>query len=318
MLFADNTEEHPGETLRAYEETCGIHALREEKDGYVLTHMKPEETPLISIIIPTRDLAEDLETCISSVFAKTSYPNFEILILDNNSEKEETFRYFEKVQKEHDNVRVIEMKMPFNYSRLNNLAVRDHAKGEYIVLLNNDTELISGNWLEEMLGWASLETTGTVGIRLLFADDTIQHAGILMGKGGIAGHAHHGEDNTDGYYYDLKIPYNVTGNTAACLMVKKDRFLEAGMMDEELQVAFNDVDLNLKLLERGYRNVFLPHVSMHHYESKSRGNDIAGEKLKRYMNECIKVRERWQRYVDHDPYYSSAYSLENDYHLKRD
>ena len=317
ILFADNTKECRMETVEAYLKKRNEEAVLEktENDAWI-THFRVLDEPLVSIIIPTKDLAEDLKICVDSVLEKTTYRNYEILILDNNSEEEETFRFFEEIQKEHDNIRVIEMKMPFNYSRLNNIAIRDHAKGEYIVLLNNDTELISENWLEEMLGWAQRETTGAVGIRLLFADNTIQHAGILMGKGGIAGHCHHGGANDSGYYYDLKIPYNVSGNTAACLMVRKEYFLAVGMMDEELQVAFNDVDLNLKLLKAGYRNIFLPHVMMHHYESKSRGNDIAGEKLKRYMKECAVLQERWQEYIDHDPYYSSGWSRDYDYQLK--
>ncbi|MCR4952379.1 MAG: glycosyltransferase [Solobacterium sp.] len=316
VLFSDQKSTDTKKTLDAFFRDHGIDAETEEADDACITRYALKEEPLISIIIPTKDLASDLETCVNAVLEKTDYKNYEILILDNNSEEEETFRYFEDVQKKHANVRVIEMKIPFNYSRLNNIAVSEYAKGEYIVLLNNDTELISGSWLKEMLGWAQLETTGTVGIRLLFADNTIQHAGILMGKGGIAGHAHHGGMDNEGCYYDLRIPYNVSGNTAACLMIKKDRYIACGMMDEELQVAFNDVDLNLRLREKGYRNIFLPYVRMHHYESKSRGNDIAGEKLKRYMNECVVIRQRWGKYIDKDPYYNSSYSLEADYFLK--
>ena len=183
-------------------------------------------------------------------------------------------------------------------------------------MLNNDTEIVTSDWLEKLLYYASQKGVGSVGAFLMFPDQTIQHAGIIMGKGGIAGHAYSGVSvDEEGYGYSLKVPYDVSCCTAACLMILKEKYLEVDGLDEELKVAFNDVDFGLKLLEKRYRNVFLPDVKLFHYESKSRGMDKSAEQLKRYYSECDTMRERWNKYIEKDPFYNENFSKDDDYML---
>ena len=274
-------------------------------------------SPLISIIIPTKDHKNDLKKCIDSIIQNSTYKNYEIIIINNNSVLNETFDYFAFLQKEFKNIKVIDLNCEFNYSYLNNYAINNYAKGDYIVLLNNDIEVITSNWLEKMLEYATRKGIGSVGAFLLFPDNTIQHAGVIMGKGGIAGHAYSGiSSDTPGVNFELKVPYNVSCCTAACLMVKKDVYLELNGLNESLKVAFNDVDFGLRLLEAGYRNVFLPQVKLYHYESKSRGIDKSAAQIKRYSHECDFIRIHWAKYLKEDPFYNVQYSRENDYKLK--
>ena len=276
---------------------------------------KTKTNPLISIIIPTKDHADILERCLESIYEKTTYKNYEIIVIDNNSEEEETFKLLKKYEKKHNNFRSKRIECEFNYSYLNNEAVKI-SKGEYVVLLNNDTEIITGQWLSIMLGYAMQEHIGVVGVKLLFPDDTIQHVGIVMGKGGLAGHPHYGDNKdliTNGY--ELKIPYDVSACTAACIMISKEKYNLVKGLEEQLKVAFNDVDFNLKLLDKEYNNILLPNVMLYHYESKSRGLDTSSEKQKRFVQEWAFVQNRWQKYIDHDPYYNDNYNKNNDYML---
>lgn len=272
---------------------------------------------LVTIIIPTKDHKDDLDKCIDSIYTKTTYSNYELIIINNNSEKAETFAYFERIKKEHTNLKVIDLNCEFNYSFLNNYAVNHCANGKYIVLLNNDIEVISSHWLESMLQYASKRGVGSVGAFLLFPDNTIQHAGVVMGKGGVAGHVYSGQSaNISGVGYELKVPYNVSCCTAACLMVSKEIYQQLQGLNENLKVAFNDVDFGLRLLENGYRNVFLPDVKLYHYESKSRGVDKSAEQLKRYYQECEYMKGTWKKYIKKDPFYNVQYSRNGDYKLE--
>ena len=274
-----------------------------------------KEKPLISIIIPTKDHADILERCLESIYEKTTYKNYEIILIDNNSEEEETFKLIKKYEKKHKNFISKRIECEFNYSYLNNEAVKI-SNGEYVVLLNNDTEIVTGEWLTIMLGYAKQKHIGVVGAKLLFPDDTIQHIGIIMGKGGLAGHAHYGDKKdyvTNGY--ELKIPYDVSACTAACIMVSKEKYNSVKGLEEKLKVAFNDVDFNLKILEKGYNNIVLPNVVLYHYESKSRGLDTSSEKQKRFVQEWALIQEKWQKYIDHDPYYNDNFNRNNDYML---
>ena len=183
--------------------------------------------------------------------------------------------------------------------------------------MNNDIELISGDWLEKMLGYAQQPHIGAVGAKLIFEDNTIQHAGIIMGKGGLAGHAHYGKDrNFISHQFELKIPYDYSACTAACLMVEKKKYKEVNGLEEKLKVAFNDVDFNLKLLEKGYNNIFLPNVMLYHYESKSRGLDTTPEKQKRFVQEWSFITNKWDKYIKHDKFYNDNFSKDYDYMLK--
>lgn len=276
---------------------------------------KIKKEPLISIIIPTKDAPETLEKCLKSIYEKSTYKKYEIIIIDNNSCADATFKLFDKYKNKYDNFIVKRLDCEFNYSYLNNEAVKI-SKGEYIVLLNNDTEVITPNWLELMLGYALQKHIGTVGVKLLFEDNTIQHAGLIIGKGGLAGHAHYGEERyAISNQWELKIPYNVSGNTAACIMISKEKYLEVNGLEEKLQVAFNDVDFNLKVREKGYYNIYLPNVELYHYESKTRGLDTTPEKQKRFMTEWQFMKNKWNRQLEYDPYYNENFSKEVDYKL---
>ncbi len=274
-----------------------------------------EDKPLISIIIPTKDHADILQRCLDSIYQKTTYKNYEIILIDNNSEEEETFQLIHEYEKKHSNFKSKRIECEFNYSYLNNEAVKI-AKGDYVVLLNNDTEVITDDWLNIMLGYAEQSHIGVVGAKLLFPDNTIQHVGIIMGKGGLAGHAHYGDKrDTITIGYELKIPYDVIACTAACIMICKEKYQSVKGLDENLKVAFNDVDFNLKLIEKGYNNIVLPNVELYHYESKSRGLDTTSAKQKRFIEEWSYIQEKWQKYIDHDPYYNDNYNKNDDYKL---
>ena len=271
--------------------------------------------PLISIIIPTKDGADILLTCLESIFNKTAYPNYEIIIVDNGSVKKETFELFDKYKKKK-NVKILTLNCEFNYSFLNNEAAKI-SKGEYLLLLNNDIEVITRDWLDIMLGYASQKHVGAVGVKLLFPDNTIQHAGVIMGKGGLAGHAHYMKDmNYLSSQYELKIPYNYSVCTAACLMVSKKKFFSVGGLEEKLKVAFNDVDFNLKLIEKNLYNVFLPNVVLYHHESKSRGLDNTVEKQKRFEQEFYFMVNKWSKHINNDKFYNYNFSRVEDYKLE--
>lgn len=276
---------------------------------YYIVDYELKKEPLVSIIVPTRDYAETLETCLKSVYDKTDYKNFEVIVVNNNSEKDETFKLFDKYKKEHKNFRVLDANFEFNYSKLNNMAV-DISKGEFICLLNNDTEVISPDWLKTLVGYASLPYAGAVGPKLLFPDDTVQHAGVILGLGGVASHAYLGKSKDDlGLFGRLRVPYNYGAVTAACLVVKKEKYLSVGGLEEDLKVAYNDVDFNIKLLKKGYYNICTPQVMLHHFESKSRGLDTTSEKYKRFQKESKFMYDKWKDILLNDPFYNKNFAI---------
>lgn len=276
-------------------------------------------TPKISIVIANKDHKADLERCVSSILDKTTYNNYEIVIVENNSESREIFDYYEQIKS--DKVRVITYVGEFNYSKINNLGVAN-ADGQYVVLLNNDTQVISVNWLEEMLMYAQRKDVGAVGAKLLYPDKTIQHAGVVIGLGAhrSAGHTHYGKayDNL-GYMGRLCYAQNVTAVTGACLMVKKHLFEKVSGLDDKFVISLNDVDLCLKLRRKGLLNVFTPFAELYHFESASRGIDIEDPaKAARYEKEAELFREKWKAELEAgDPYFNPNFSLDrSDYSLK--
>lgn len=264
----------------------------------------PRDLPLISIVIPTRDGMRHLRPCIESIIARTTYPNFEILVVDNQSVESETLAYFEEIG-ERLGVRICKFNEPFNYSRMNNFAV-SHVNGALVCLLNNDTEVISGDWLEEMAGRLLQPSVGAVGAKLLFADGTVQHAGDTVGPGGCADHLHAGIGCDDpGYGERALVAQELSAVTAACLLTTVDLYKSLGGLDEKnLPIAFNDVDFCLRVREAGHRVVWTPHALLYHHESVSRGKDETPERRKRAAGEVRYMRKRWARAMEHDPFYN--------------
>lgn len=274
--------------------------------------------PLVSIIIPNKDEKETLETCINSILEKTVYSNYEIIVVENNSESEEIFSYYKELE-ENSKIRVVTWEQEFNYSKINNYGV-DYAEGDYIVLLNNDVEVISEEWLTEMLANCQRKEVGIVGAKLLYPDNTVQHSGVIIGLGGIAGHAFVGADRNDpGYFGRAFVQQDLSAVTAACLMVSKAVFEEVGRLEEQLQVAFNDIDFCLKVREAGYLVVLNPNVLLYHYESKSRGAEDTPEKMRRFQREIKFMEQKWSDILENgDPYYNSNLSLiYGDFRLDR-
>ena len=283
---------------------------------YIVEYETPGN-PMVSIIIPTKDNSNILEKCLKSIYEKTIYKNYEIIVVNNNSKEKNTFKLFEKYKNKYKNFKVLEANYEFNYSKINNMAVKK-SKGEYILLLNNDTEVISENWIDVMLGYAMQDHIGAVGAKLFYPDGTIQHGGIILGVGGVAAHAYPEVDGQNyGTFGRLLIPYNYSGVTAACLMVKKSKYNEVGGLEEKLKVAYNDVDFNMKLLEKGYYNIFLPQVHLIHYESKTRGLDTTTEKYKRLLQETEYMKNKWKEKLTNDRFYNSNYSLGKDFVLDK-
>ena len=275
--------------------------------------------PLVSIVIPNKDHKEDLERCITSIQEKTSYERYEIIVVENNSTTDEIFKYYKKL-KENSNIRVLRYDGDFNYSRINNLAVAK-ARGEYILLLNNDTSVITLDWIEEMLMYAQRKDVGAVGAKLYYEDKTIQHAGVVLGVGQhrTAGHSHYRvSSNNLGYMGRLCYAQNVMAVTGACLMMRKALFVELGGLDESFAVSLNDVDLCIRAWKAGYVNVFTPFAELYHYESVSRGPDDHGEKAQRYERESEAFRAKWKEIlIKGDPYYNPNFSLDrSDFALK--
>ena len=283
---------------------------------HVLFHF--DEKPLISVIIPNKDHAEDLMRAVTSLLEKSTWGNFEVIIVENNSEKEETFRCYETLQEQYPQVRVLTYEGEFNYSAVNNLGVKA-AKGEYLLLMNNDVELIEETSIEEMMGYAQREDVGAVGCRLLYENGAIQHAGVIVGIG-VADHAFKGTFSGDGTYFNRAMtPQDYSAVTAAVMLTKKSAYQEVGGLDENLAVAFNDIDYCLKLNQHGRLVVYNPYACFHHYESLSRGLDNTSEKNARYMRELALFTERWQEiYRKGDPYYNPNLSLEKtDFSLRK-
>ncbi len=271
--------------------------------------------PVVSIIIPTKDLAKITEKCLESIYKKTTYKKFEVIVMNNRSEEKVTFELFDRYKSKYDNFRVIDADFEFNYAKINNLAVRE-SRGEYLILLNNDVEIVTENWIEVMVGYASQKHVGAVGAKLLYPDDTIQHGGVIMGLGGVASHAFVGSMG-DAVVWGgrLSVPYNYSAVTGACLVVAKKKWEEVGGMDEKLKVAYNDVDFCLKLLRAGYYNVLVPMVKLYHYESKTRGADDKGEKKVRFDWEQDFMYKKWSGEIKNDVFYNPNYSRRVGYKL---
>ena len=268
---------------------------------------------LVSIIIPTRDLGNVLDRCLESIFAKTTYPNYEVVLIDNGSSDPETLTLIEKwEQREPDRFNCHRLDIPFNFSAINNYAVAQ-AKGEYLLFLNNDTEVINSDWLEGMVEQAQRESIGAVGAFLLYPDDTIQHAGVVLGIGGIGGHSHkHFPATHTGYFNQVLLTSNYSAVTGACLMCRREVFEAIDGFDEKLSVAFNDVDLCLKMLTAGYQNIYLPHVKLYHHESKSRGYEDTPEKIRRFEQETALMKRKWNHLLQHDPCYNPNLTKERE------
>lgn len=276
-------------------------------------------SPKISIVIANKDHKEDLKRCITSILEKSTYENYEIIIVENNSTQQEIFDYYEEL-KENERIEVLAFDGDFNYSAVNNLGAAN-AKGEYVLLLNNDTQVITVNWMEELLMYAQREDVGAVGAKLYYPDKTIQHAGVVLGLGAhrTAGHSHYKQHRDNlGYMGRLCYAQNVSAVTGACLLVKKTLFEEVGGLDESFAVSLNDVDFCLKLREKGCLNVFTPFAELYHFESISRGLDDNGEKAQRYNKESEQFREKWKDVLAAgDPYYNANFSLDrSDFALK--
>ena len=275
--------------------------------------------PKISIVIANKDHEPDLRRCISSIMEKSTYDNYEIIIVENNSETTEIWKYYEEL-KEDERIKIVTYEGSFNYSAVNNLGVKA-AEGEYILLLNNDTQVITVNWMEELLMYAQREDVGAVGAKLYYGDKTIQHAGVVLGLGAhrTAGHSHYMQHRENlGYMGRLCYAQNVSAVTGACLLVSKELFEKAGGLDESFAISLNDVDFCIKLREMGYLNVFTPFAELYHYESVSRGLDDQGEKAARYNEESARFREKWKEVLEKgDPYYNPNFSLDrSDFSLK--
>ncbi len=273
----------------------------------------------ITIIIPNKDHESDLRRCITSILEKTTYSEYDILVIENNSTEPKIFAYYEEL-KAHPQITVLTYKGEFNYSRINNYGA-NAASGEYLLFLNNDTEVITVNWLEELLMYAQRTDVGAVGAKLYYPDYTIQHAGIVLGLGAhrTAGHSHYRVNKENlGYMGRLCYAQDVSAVTGACLMVKKTLFEQVQGLDEELAVALNDVDFCLKLRAMGYWNIFTPFAELFHYESNSRGMDLTGQNAERYNKECALFKEKWGQVIDAgDPFYNVNFSLDrSDYSLK--
>lgn len=275
--------------------------------------------PLVSIIIPNKDHVDDLQRCITSILSQSTYDNYEIIVVENNSVQDETFAYYEKL-KDQPKIRLVKYEGEFNFSKICNFGV-EHAGGEYILLLNNDTQVISINWIEELLMYAQRPDVGAVGAKLYYPDKTIQHAGIVIGLGAhrTAGHSHYKVASTNlGYMGRLCYAQDVSAVTGACLMVKKTLYDALGGLDESFAVALNDVDFCLRLRDMGLWNVWNPYCELYHFESVSRGSDLDGERAARYEKECELFRSRYAKLLEQgDPYYNVNFSLDrSDYTLK--
>ncbi len=310
---------------KAYAHDAGLKALQDyfkskDKDISINEGLLPNtykvnypfDTPLVSILIPTRDNYDILHKCIDSILKKTTYPNYEILVIDNETSCQETLNYFKKITK-HKNIKILEYHYPFNYSAINNFGVK-HAKGEIIGLVNNDVEVISEGWLSEMVSYALKEDIGAVGAKLYYENNTIQHAGVILGIGGVAGHSHkYFDKNEHGYFSRLKIVQNYSAVTGACLVIKKELYEEVGGLDEEnLKVAFNDVDFCLKLLEKGYKNLWTPYVELYHHESISRGAENNPKNEERFKAEVDYMKNRWLTDKVSDNYYNCNLTNKNE------
>ena len=308
--------------IKAHFERVGIAVESIEKGvdfGIYHTRFVIHGQPLISVVIPNKDHHPDLDVCIRSLIEKGTYPNLEFIIVENNSTQEATFAYYEKIQKEFSNVRVVTWEKEFNFSAINNFGVQ-FAKGEYLLFLNNDTEIIEPDVIQEMLGYCQREDVGAVGARLLYQDDTIQHAGVVVGFGGIAGHTFIGLHKAENsYFHRAMCAQDYSAVTAACLMTKKSLFEKVGGFTEELAVAFNDIDFCMKIRSLEKLVVYNPYALLYHYESKSRGLEDTPEKVARFNREIATFARRWPDILKNgDPFYNPNLTLRKSNFALRD
>lgn len=330
---ASNIEAKPY-AINAAKEAVADHLRRHGYDHFKITSTRAFETifkiryeivgtPKISIIIPNKDHVEDLRRCIGSILEKSTYDNYEIIVVENDSTREETFAYYRQIS-ENDKITVVTYKPAegetFNYSKVNNYGAA-MSTGEYILLLNNDTEVITVNWLEELLMYAQRNDVACVGAKLYYPNKTIQHAGVVIGLGAhrTAGHSHYMQHRDNlGYMGRLCYTQDVSAVTGACLLVKRKCYDEVGGLGEDFAISLNDVDFCLKLRDKGYLNVFTPFAELFHYESASRGSDMQGDNAERYNKESEYFRKKWADVLKQgDPYYNPNFSLDrSDFALK--
>ena len=286
----------------------GTVSLRKDL-GFYRVEYPVQGEPLVSILIPNRDQKETLEKCLNSIWEKSTYKNYEILIVENNSSSPEIFNYYREIEK-RPGVRILTWKEGFNYSAINNFGEKS-AAGDYLLFLNNDVEVINPGWIEELLGNCQRKEVGIVGAKLYYPDDTIQHAGTVIGIGGIAGHAFLNMPRSrTGYLHKASLQMDLSAVTAACMMMKRQVFKQLGGFEERLSVAFNDVDLCLRTVQAGYLVVYNPEVELYHYESKSRGAEDSEEKVRRFQEEIEFMRCRWMDLLKKgDPYYNRNLTL---------
>lgn len=318
-----STADNPASKLYAYQagqkaisehlKRLGLEAeVSQTKDfGFYRVSYPVQGTPLVSIVIPNKDEKDTLKACLESIKEKTTYPSYEIVIVENNSQTSEIFEYYKEIDGK-DGIRVVTWKEPFNYSKINNFGFQ-YAKGDYVICLNNDITVITPSWIEEMLGYCQRPGTGIVGVRLYFQDDTIQHAGIIVGMGGCAGSLFVGMNRKrTGYMHKAALVQDLSAVTAACMMVKREAFEAAGGFEESLAVAFNDVDFCLKVRRAGYLVVYNPYAELYHYESKTRGLEDSPEKQRRFQSEIEYMRCHWLDILKRgDPYYNRNFSLKD-------
>ena len=322
---------HPGSTAQAgseknYALLAGVRALDDhfartnisaksellDFGMYRVKYAMPNVTPLVSLIIPTRNGLDLIKQCIDSIVAKTTYKNYEIIIVDNNSDDPNVLAYFESLE-ENKNIQIIRDHRPFNYSALNNAAVKI-ARGEYIGLINNDIEVISPDWLTEMVSLGMQPGVGCVGARLWYPNDTLQHGGVVIGVGGIAGHSHkHLPKGASGYFSRAQLIQTLSAVTAACLIIKKSIYEEVEGLDEvNLKVAFNDIDFCLRVQDAGYRNIWTPYAELYHHESATRGTEDTPEKQIRFTEEVLYMKKRWGDELMNDPAYNPNLTLDRE------
>ena len=277
----------------------------DENNGYIrVKYDLPDKLPLVSIIIPTNNRLDLIGRCIESILEKTNYWNFEILVLDHNSTDTEVLDYFSRLKK-IAKIRIIKVEGDFNFSRINNYGVQK-AKGDILLFLNNDIEVLESDWLSELVSQSLRNEIGCVGAKLLYPDNSVQHGGVIIGLGGVAGHSHKHYSNEDpGYKHRLQLVQNYLAVTAACLAVRKEVFdLVGGFNENDLKVAFNDVDFCLRVYEKGYRNLWTPYALLKHHESASRGKDTVPDKIERFKKEINYMQNRWNKFIKHDPSYN--------------
>ncbi|KUE90321.1 glycosyl transferase family 2 [Cupriavidus necator] len=290
----------------------GLVQANQKLGVYRIRYALPERYPLVSLVIPTRNGLQLIRQCVDSILERTTYPEYEIIVVDNGSDEPAVLEYFDKIAK-HPRVRILRDDRPFNYSALNNHAV-SVCRGQIVGLINNDIEVISSDWLEEMVSLALQPGVGAVGARLWYPNDTLQHGGVIMGIGGIANHAHKGIHRNDpGYFGRAVVTQNYSAVTAACLVIRRAVYDEVGGLNEQdLSVAYNDVDFCLRLITAGYRNVWTPYADLYHHESATRGQDDTPEKRKRFLIESNYMERHWKAFMDHDPAYSPNLTLERE------